>query len=165
MSVVVVHVCCVRRVSYLGQSLLRNRTQISVLLYEIGQGYGVERQARQIRNVPICDSPGVQLLVSTPTCRQSIARPPCRARTAEPDDLGLNDERPLDLRHGCHDGYETAIFARRVPSQRGNPMVLWAALSQAHAGRVGHAGGTCGPMQGSVTSFNTPLVPPLRQVT
>lgn len=36
-------------------------------------------------------------------------------------------------------------------------MDLWATLSQAHAGQVGHAGGTCGSMQGSVTSFNIPL--------
>lgn len=164
MSAVVVHVCCVRRVSYLGQSLLRNPIQISVLLYEIGQGYWVERQARQMRNVPVCDGPGVQLLLSTPTCRQSIARPPCRARTAEPYDLGLNNERPLNLRHGCHDGYKVAIFARRVPSQTRQPNGLVGDAQPSSCGTSGPCGRDMRAHAGFRHLVQHPLVLSLHQV-
>lgn len=132
----VVHVCCVRHVSFLGQPLLRSPTRISILLYKISQSYWVERQARQMRNVPVGDGPGVQLLVSTPACRQRVTRPPCRAWAAEPYDLGLNNKGPLNLRHG----YKTAIFARRVPSQTRQPNGLVGDAQPSSCGTSGPCG-------------------------
>jgi hypothetical protein len=60
----------------------------------------MQRQARQMRNVVVGNCLGMQPSVGARSCKQCATRPSSRARTAQSYHLRLNDERPLNLRHG-----------------------------------------------------------------
>lgn len=72
------------------------------LLYQISERQRVQRQARQMRNVLVRHRLGVQLAMARPLSKQGAAASACCARAAQAYDLGLNNQRPLYLRHACH---------------------------------------------------------------